>query len=97
MGACVLSLYRSAAQPEMATLGQRLAATEKCPGLVLIATEDPFTGTHAMCESVADVLGAGVFYMEGLGHWWMFAGAPAAAAVQVLLGPPSYPDSGNPA
>jgi pimeloyl-ACP methyl ester carboxylesterase len=79
MGACVLSLYRSAAQPEMTQLGQRLEATEKRPGLVFIATEDPFAGTHAMCESMADVMGAEVFYLKGLGHWWMFAGAPAAA------------------
>ena len=83
MGACVLSLYRSAAQPEMAQLGQRLETTEKRPGLVFIATEDPFTGTHAMCESMADALGADVFCLEGLGHWWMFAGAPAAAEALV--------------
>lgn len=79
MGNCVLSLYRSAAQPEMAQLGQRLATTEKRPGLVFLATEDPFTGTHAMCESMADVLGANICCLEGLGHWWMFAGASAAA------------------
>ena len=40
-------------------------------------------GTLAMCESTADVLGADVFYLEGLGHWWMFAGAPAAAEALV--------------
>ena len=79
MGECVLSLYRSAAQPEMAQLGQRLAATEKRPGLVFLATEDTFTGTHAMCESMADVLGAKIHRLQGLGHWWMFAGASAAA------------------
>lgn len=79
MAKCVLSLYRSASQPEMAELGQRLGGSEKRPGLVLLATEDPFTGTHAMCESVADMLGASVCRLEGLGHWWMFAGASAAA------------------
>jgi pimeloyl-ACP methyl ester carboxylesterase len=79
MGACVLSLYRSAAQPEMANLGRQLEATEKRPGLVFIATEDPFTGTHAMCETMARVLGAEVCPLDGLGHWWMFPGAAAAA------------------
>ncbi|MEJ2531025.1 MAG: alpha/beta hydrolase [Halioglobus sp.] len=79
MGACVLTLYRSAAQPEMARLGQRLATTERRPGLVFLATEDPFTGSHAMCEAVADSLGAPICRLEGLGHWWMFAGAAAAA------------------
>lgn len=79
MGDCVLSLYRSAAQPEMSQLGQRLVTTEKRPGLVFLATEDPFTGTHAMCESVANVMGANICRLEGLGHWWMFAGASTAA------------------
>lgn len=79
MGDCVLSLYRSAAQPEMAQIGRRLATKEKRPGLVFLATEDPFTGTHAMCEAVAEGLGANVCRLEGLGHWWMFAGAPTAA------------------
>ena len=78
MGRCVLSLYRSAVQPEMTELGRRLATTEKRPGLVFIATEDPFTGTDAMCESVADTLGASICRLEGLGHWWMFSGAAAA-------------------
>ena len=79
MGNCVLSLYRSAAQPEVSKLGQRLATSEKLPGLVFLATEDPFTGTHAMCESMAELLGGKTCRLEGLGHWWMFAGAPAAA------------------
>jgi hypothetical protein len=79
MGACVLSLYRSAAQPEMALLGQRLKTTEQRPGLVFIATEDPFTGTHAMCESIASALGADICRLEGQGHWWMFTGASTAA------------------
>lgn len=79
MGQCVLSLYRSAAQPEMTRLGQRLAKTEKRRGLVFLATEDPFTGTHAMCDAAADMLGAKICRLEGFGHWWMFAGAAAAA------------------
>jgi hypothetical protein len=76
---CVLSLYRSAAQPEMVNLGERLKMTENRPGLVFIASEDPYTGTTEMCASVATDLGADIFKLEGLGHWWMFEGARLAA------------------
>ena len=79
MGECVLSLYRSAAQPELAHLGERLKVTENRPGLVLIASEDPYTGTAEMCASVATALDADIFTLDGLGHWWMFEGAPLAA------------------
>jgi pimeloyl-ACP methyl ester carboxylesterase len=79
MGECALSLYRSAAQPEMANLGERLKMTENRPGLVFIASEDPYTGTMEMCASVATDLGADIFNLEGLGHWWMFKGARLAA------------------
>ena len=79
MGECVLSLYRSAAQPEMAHLGERLKVTENRPGLVFIASEDPYTGTAEMYASVATALGADIFTLDGLGHWWMFEGAPLAA------------------
>ena len=79
MGRCVLALYRSAAQPAMRELGERLRTTERRPGLVLAASEDPYAGTPAMAASVAATLGASVATLEGLGHWWMFAGAPVAA------------------
>ena len=79
MGRCVLALYRSAAQPAMRALGERLRTTEKRPGLVLIATDDPYTGTPEMAVSVADALGAKAVRLEGRGHWWMFDGVSAAA------------------
>jgi len=80
MGKCVLSLYRSAPQPEMVQLGERLKTTEQRPGLVFIASEDFYAGTPEMCTSVAENLGADVYTLEGLGHWWMFEGATLAAA-----------------
>ena len=83
MGKCVLSLYRSAAQPEMVLLGERLKTTEQCPGLVFIASEDTYVGTPEMCASVAADLGAEIYTLEGLGHWWMFEGAALAAAALV--------------
>jgi len=72
MGACILSLYRSAAQPYLAELGARLAAgPPQVPGLVVVATDDPFAGTPAMAGEVADQLGAATCILEGRGHWWM--------------------------
>jgi len=79
MGRCILALYRSAKQPAMAALGERLRGSAKRPGLVLIASEDPYTGTPEMCASVATDVGARSVTLEGLGHWWMFDGARAAA------------------
>jgi pimeloyl-ACP methyl ester carboxylesterase len=81
MGRCVLSLYRSAAQPAMHVLGERLRTTERRPGLVLVATDDPYTGTPEMATAVAESLGASTVRLEGQGHWWMFDGAAAAADV----------------
>jgi pimeloyl-ACP methyl ester carboxylesterase len=79
MTRCILSLYRSAAQPALHELGQRLLGTKQRPGLVIIATEDHYTGTPEMASLVASTLGARTFTLEGLGHWWMFEGASAAA------------------
>jgi len=83
MGQCVLSLYRSATQPAMANLGEQLKAIDKPPGLVIIASEDIYTGTPEMCASVAADLSADIFTLEGLGHWWMFEGATLAAGALI--------------
>ena len=83
MGRCILALYRSAAQPAMAKLGERLRETARRPGLVIIASEDPYAGTPAVCASVATDLGADTVTLEGLGHWWMFDGAESAARALV--------------
>ena len=83
MGKCVLSLYRSAVQPRMARLGERLKTSEQRPGLVFIASEDTYVGTPEMCAAVAADLGADVYTLQGLGHWWMFEGAALAAAALV--------------
>ena len=79
MGSCILTLYRSAKQPAMSGLGKRLQGTAKRPGLVIIASEDLYTGTPEMCASVAADLGASTVTLEGLGHWWMFDGSKVAA------------------
>lgn len=78
-GRCVLALYRSAAQPAMRELGEQLQSAARRPGLVIVATEDPYAGTRDMAMEVANFLGANTKILEGLGHWWMFDGAKTAA------------------
>jgi pimeloyl-ACP methyl ester carboxylesterase len=63
----------------MRELGERLVAAERRPGLVINATEDHYAGTQEMLAEMADRLDADVFRLDGLGHWWMFDGAEAAA------------------
>jgi len=53
MGRCILALYRSAAQPAMATWGERLPHAAVRPGLVFVATEDHFVGGEAMARRSA--------------------------------------------
>ena len=54
MGQCVLSLYRSAAQPALGNMFKGLARAAEKPGLALIATDDPYVGgmvgSHGMLE-----------------------------------------------
>lgn len=79
MGRCILALYRSAAQPVMSDLGQRLEAAAQRPGLVIIPTEDEYTGGEERARWAAGEAGAEVAVMPGLGHWWMLQD-PAASA-----------------
>ncbi len=71
MGRCILSLYRSAAQPAMAAWGEKLPDASARPGLVLVPTEDPFTGGAQRATASAARAGAQVELLDGLGHWWM--------------------------
>jgi pimeloyl-ACP methyl ester carboxylesterase len=80
MGRCILALYRSAAQPKMTEWGNELAAAEHRPCLVIIATEDHYTGGEALARRSAERFGAQVAVLEGLGHWWMLQDPAAGAA-----------------
>jgi hypothetical protein len=71
MGRCILALYRSAAQPKMAQLGEGLATAAQRPGLQLSATEDHFAATIDMQRRAAARAGARLEVLDGLGHWWM--------------------------
>ncbi|MBI2765819.1 MAG: alpha/beta hydrolase [Chloroflexi bacterium] len=71
MGRCILALYRSAAQPAMTEWGKELPKAAARPGLVIIATEDHFTGGEVLARRSAERAGAKVAMLPGLGHWWM--------------------------
>lgn len=71
MGRCILALYRSAAQPAMARLGEVLGAAAARPGLVIVPSEDGYTGGEERARWSAGRAGARVAVLRGLGHWWM--------------------------
>ena len=81
MGRCILSLYRSAAQPAMSRWGEEFQAASARPGLIIIATEDHYTGGEVLARRTADRAGAKVAVLQGLGHWWMCQDPGAGAAV----------------
>lgn len=71
MGRCILALYRSAAQPQMKIWGEDLPSAAARPGLVIIPTEDHYTGGEALARRSAARAGAQVAVLQGRGHWWM--------------------------
>ena len=81
MGRCILRLYRSAAQPAMKIWGEELPKAAVRPGLVIIATEDHFTGGEVLARRSAERAGAKVAVLERLGHWWMCQDPAGGAAV----------------
>jgi pimeloyl-ACP methyl ester carboxylesterase len=79
MGACVLGLYRDAAQPAMSRLGERLIVHRPPRGMVIVAEDDHYAGTVPMMEEMAEVLQADIATMARCGHWWMIQNPDAAA------------------
>jgi pimeloyl-ACP methyl ester carboxylesterase len=84
MGRCILTLYRSAAQPVVAERSAaHLGKAAARPGLALLPTEDTYVGTEAQRRRAADRAGARVAVFDGLGHWWMTEDPAATAGVAV--------------
>ncbi|MDY7102725.1 MAG: alpha/beta hydrolase [Actinomycetota bacterium] len=81
MARCILTLYRSAAQPALTHWGDELEHAERRPGLVIVATEDHYTGGEKLARRSAERFGAEVAVLEGLGHWWMLQDPAQGAAV----------------
>lgn len=83
MGRCILRLYRAAAQPAMAELGEGLPAAAARPGLGILATEDTTVGTDEQRNASIRRAGATPQPLPGAGHWWMTEedGRPGADAL----------------
>jgi pimeloyl-ACP methyl ester carboxylesterase len=81
MARCILTLYRSAAQPAMAEIGAKLPEAAVRPGLVIIATEDHYTGGVERARASAARANARVEILDGRGHWWMLEDPQQGAAV----------------
>jgi pimeloyl-ACP methyl ester carboxylesterase len=78
MGGCILDLYRSAT-PNLYHHWGPWAPTV-APGLVLHATEDPFSDA-ALAATAAEQLGARLEPIAGAGHFWPYQQPDAGAAV----------------
>ena len=82
MGACILRLYRSAVQPRMAEWADEFAALPERPRtLVIIPTDDQYTGGEPLARRTAERWSAEVAVLDGLGHWWMMHDPVRGAAV----------------
>ncbi|MEV4050295.1 alpha/beta fold hydrolase [Amycolatopsis sp. NPDC049688] len=79
MGRAVLSVYRSAAAG-VPGLGLPLERAAARPGLAVLATADPVSGTEDQRRRSAARAGAQVAVLDGLGHWWMTHDPARAAA-----------------
>jgi len=83
-GTCILSLYRSSAQPTMARLGADLPSAAARPGLAILATDDTFVGTDEQRRHGAQRAGARLHVLDGFGHWWMTQDGGRAAAAALI-------------
>jgi pimeloyl-ACP methyl ester carboxylesterase len=81
MGRCTLALYRSAAQPRLSEWGADLSKARTRPGLVIIPTDDHYTGGEVLARRTAERVGATVALLDGLGHWWMCQDPARGASV----------------
>jgi pimeloyl-ACP methyl ester carboxylesterase len=78
MGGCILDLYRSATPNPHHHWGPW--APTRAPGLVLHATDDPFSNERLAAE-VALSLGAQFKRIDGAGHFWPYQAPDKAASI----------------
>lgn len=82
MAACILSLYRSAVQPNLTNWAQQFEAIPDRPAALLIAAhDDQYTGGPELVRRVGARWGALVAELDGLGHWWMMHDPARGAAL----------------
>jgi pimeloyl-ACP methyl ester carboxylesterase len=80
MGRAILALYRSATQPSMTEFGNQMQPSMSAGrSLVIIATEDHYTGGEGLARQTAQRWGSEIAVLEGLGHWWMLQDPKQAA------------------
>ena len=80
---CILGLYRDAAQPAMAKLGELFAAANPPNGLVIIADKDNYAGSAEQVHQVAAGVNAKVANIPDAGHWWMIERPELAASILI--------------
>lgn len=80
---CILDLYRDAAQPAMAKLGQLFTAANPPNGLVIIAAKDNYAGNTEQMHQVAAGVNAKVANIPDAGHWWMIERPELAASILI--------------
>jgi pimeloyl-ACP methyl ester carboxylesterase len=80
MGTCILSLYRSAVQPNLTNWAQEFEALpDRPPALLIAAHDDQYTGPD-LVRRVGARWHAQVAEFDGLGHWWMLHDPERGAA-----------------
>ena len=55
----------------MSRWGEQLPKASERPGLVIIPTEDRYTGGPELARRSAERARAKTAVLSGLGHWWM--------------------------
>jgi pimeloyl-ACP methyl ester carboxylesterase len=87
MGTCILTLYRSAVQPNLTYWAQEFESLpDRPPALLIAARDDQYTGGPDLVRRVGARWNAQVAEFDGLGHWWMMHDpARGAAALRDFL------------
>jgi hypothetical protein len=90
MGACILTLYRAAAQPALSQGAEMVFAildrlgSDAPASLVIDPALDPYVGSD-LVPPVVDRLGAEAVGLPDAGHWWMASPSAVATAADALL------------